>query len=108
MKLKIFKKNLVSTVGIGLNNLTFIYKKIGLNYKKKYTRIKCKHQLHMTRIINKATYSDTLKLKVKRAITFYIKIKSYKGMRHSFGYPVRGQRTHTNAKTKKNSHEIKK
>jgi ribosomal protein S13 len=32
---------------------------------------------------------------------FLSKIKTYKGVRHKLGYPVRGQRTHTNAKTKK-------
>lgn len=32
-------------------------------------------------------------------ITNLIKAKSYKGMRHELSYPVRGQRTRTNAKT---------
>jgi small subunit ribosomal protein S13 len=30
-----------------------------------------------------------------------ININSYKGQRHQIGYPVRGQRTHTNAKSQK-------
>lgn len=34
-----------------------------------------------------------------------IDIQSYKGRRHKFGYPVRGQRTHTNAKTQKKLHK---
>jgi small subunit ribosomal protein S13 len=29
----------------------------------------------------------------------YKKMRNYKGMRHTFKLPVRGQRTHTNAKT---------
>lgn len=30
-----------------------------------------------------------------------IEIKSYRGSRHRHGYPVRGQRTHSNARTQK-------
>lgn len=37
----------------------------------------------------------------KSNISFLKSIKSYKGIRHKNRYPVRGQRTHTNA-TKKN------
>lgn len=33
-----------------------------------------------------------------------INIQSYRGRRHKFGYPVRGQRTHTNARTQKKLH----
>jgi len=33
-------------------------------------------------------------------IEFYKSIKSYKGLRHRNNYPVRGQRTHTNANKK--------
>ena len=33
-----------------------------------------------------------------------IDIQSYAGRRHKFGYPVRGQRTHTNGRTQKNLH----
>jgi ribosomal protein S13 len=34
-------------------------------------------------------------------INFLKKIKCYKGIRHVLNLPVRGQRTHTNAKTSK-------
>ena len=38
---------------------------------------------------------------IKKRINTHISIKSYQGLRHKNGYPVRGQRTHTNAKTQK-------
>jgi small subunit ribosomal protein S13 len=106
MKFKILKKNVASVFGVGKNNLASIYKKIGLNYKKKSINIKFKHQQRINKVINKVSFSDTLKSKIKRSINFYIKLKSYRGIRHLLGYPVRGQRTHTNAK--KNYNEIKK
>jgi small subunit ribosomal protein S13 len=43
----------------------------------------------------------TLKKNIKANIDKKIKIKSYQGLRHKNKLPVRGQRTHTNAKTQK-------
>ena len=42
-----------------------------------------------------------LKEKTKKSINFFYNIRSCKGIRHKKRYPIRGQRTHTNAKTKK-------
>ncbi len=38
---------------------------------------------------------------IARNVFFLIKIKTYKGNRHKKNLPCRGQRTHTNAKTRK-------
>ena len=38
---------------------------------------------------------------IRDSIRFQINIKNFKGMRHKQKYPARGQRTHTNAKTKR-------
>lgn len=50
--------------------------------------------------LNLIIAGDLLKLKLL-IITRFISIKSYKGIRRKRGLPVRGQRTHTNAKTAK-------
>ena len=42
-----------------------------------------------------------LRAEVARNIKRLIDIGSYRGVRHRRGLPVRGQRTHTNARTKK-------
>jgi small subunit ribosomal protein S13 len=42
-----------------------------------------------------------LRAEVSRNIKRLIDIGSYRGVRHRRGLPVRGQRTHTNARTKK-------
>lgn len=42
-----------------------------------------------------------LRRKVSQNIKRYIEIGCYKGIRHKRGLPVRGQRTHTNARTRK-------
>ena len=41
-----------------------------------------------------------LKNSQKQTFEFLFKIRSYRGVRHKLKYPSRGQRTHTNAKTK--------
>lgn len=45
-----------------------------------------------------------LKNLYKARIQRLIDIQSYSGRRHKFAYPVRGQRTHTNARTQKKLH----
>jgi small subunit ribosomal protein S13 len=50
--------------------------------------------------LNLIIAGDLLKLKLL-TINRFISIKSYKGIRRKRGLPVRGQRTHTNAKTAK-------
>lgn len=42
-----------------------------------------------------------LRREVAANIKRYIEIGSYRGLRHRKGLPVRGQRTHTNARTRK-------
>lgn len=42
-----------------------------------------------------------LKRELTQNIKRLIEINSYKGIRHKRGLPVRGQRTHTNARTRK-------
>lgn len=43
----------------------------------------------------------SLKREVSQNIRRLIEIGCYKGIRHRRGLPVRGQRTHTNARTRK-------
>jgi small subunit ribosomal protein S13 len=47
------------------------------------------------------TIEGTLRGEVSRNIKRLIDIGSYQGLRHRVGLPVRGQRTHTNARTRK-------
>lgn len=45
------------------------------------------------------TFDSELRRTIKHDIQRTISIGSYRGFRHHAGLPVRGQRTHTNAKT---------
>ncbi|MCJ7727269.1 MAG: 30S ribosomal protein S13 [Actinobacteria bacterium] len=47
------------------------------------------------------TIEGDLRREVSQNIKRLIEINSYRGIRHKRGLPVRGQRTHTNARTRK-------
>ena len=59
----------------------------GINY--------CDRQYNIN--INK----KVLHIAIKSFITFYEDLKIYAGIRHKFNYPTKGQRTRTNAKTRR-------
>ncbi len=52
-------------------------------------------------IENDCTIEGDLRREVSQNIKRLIEINSYRGIRHKRGLPVRGQRTHTNARTRK-------
>lgn len=97
----IYKKQKLNILGIGKNKYVIICKKLGINYNQKKIQCTKKMSLKFNNLIKKYSYQYSLKTKIKKIISFYIKIKNYRGIRHAFNYPVRGQRTKTNAKTQK-------
>jgi len=54
-----------------------------------------------TWVEDKLTVEGDLRREVAQDIKRKIEIGSYQGIRHRKGLPVRGQRTHTNARTRK-------
>jgi small subunit ribosomal protein S13 len=95
------KKVNLSKAGVGFSKLEEIYKISGLNFKKAGVVFRSNKKKMLRELTNKLSYSDSLKFKMKKSIEFYTKLKNYRGVRHLAKYPVRGQRTHTNAKTVK-------
>jgi len=97
----IFNKKTINNYGIGKNKSIEILKHVGLNLRKQPKVLKLKQQIDVEKKLKKSLHGKKCKDNVKDLILFLTKIKTYKGVRHKLGYPVRGQRTHTNAKTKK-------
>ncbi len=52
-------------------------------------------------IVNEYKVEGDLRLSVSQNIKRLKEINSYRGLRHTKGLPVRGQRTKTNARTKR-------
>ena len=87
--------------GINKTKSLFICKKIGFskNFKIKY--LSKEHINKLVKIIESLNInlaSDLKKIKLLNSKNL-INIKSYRGLRKNQGLSVRGQRTHTNAKT---------
>ena len=95
------KKKFKKITGIGNKNINIIYNEIGLNPRIFQVVVKPKQDRAVNYLIKRMSFNKTLKIKIRKIINFYINIKTYKGLRHQSKQPVRGQRTHTNAKTVK-------
>ena len=93
--------NLQSTYGVSFVKLTKLSLSAGLNTRHSKFISKRVVYLKVQKIINLVPNSVELRSRIKKALTFLWSIRSYKGFRHKFCLPARGQRTKTNARTKK-------
>jgi len=88
--------------GIGWLKSIFISSRLGFAYPFSLNNINLYYYFALVYILDFFTW---LEVRIKRAIFLNIKnlykIESYKGLRHKDSLPVRGQRTRTNASTKK-------
>ena len=95
--------SLTHIYGIGQTNALIFNRKLGFSTNFKTTELSKKQINNVIKIIEASgiTLAGDLK-KIKLLITKkLLSIKSYRGLRLYRGLPVRGQRTHTNAKTPK-------
>lgn len=92
----------VKEFGINNNIQKKVYYKLGINEKVPFTKLKNNLLFKTENVFKKQQIKKGkfLKENIKKNIDFMIELKSYKGTRHKLKYPVRGQRTHTNAKTR--------
>ena len=92
--------NIIKTFGINRKTTLSSFKKSGLNTKKNLKFLKPKQNLEINKNFINESIGKKLSNSSKENIEFLFKIKTYRGIRHKLKYPARGQRTHTNAKTK--------
>ena len=92
---------LTKIYGIGKNTAFLICKKLGfsINLKvKDLTQEQVSNILQTVELLD-LTLNNELKKFKSLSLKKLISIKSYRGLRRVRGLPVRGQRTHTNAKS---------
>lgn len=93
--------SLTKIFGIGKFQSFLICKKIGLAYNSKLSKLTSNQIIKLVKLIENSSLlinSNLRKYKIT-LINKLIQIKTYKGIRRLHGLPIRGQRTHTNAKT---------
>ncbi len=88
--------------GIGPNNAKIICDQIGIPAERRVNQLTEQEVLRIREMID-ANY--TVEGDLRREVAMNIKrmndMASYRGLRHRKGLPVHGQRTHTNARTRK-------
>lgn len=88
--------------GVGNKSVTEIKSLFGVNLKKSAEfNLSYNGVLRIKKYLRIKKTAALLQTVVKKRINNFIAIKSFKGLRHKNGYPVRGQRTHTNSKTQR-------
>ena len=88
--------------GIGRTKAREITAKLGIEPQRRVQDLTDQEVLHIREMID-SDYSveGDLRREVAMNIKRLMDLASYRGLRHRRGLPVRGQRTHTNARTRK-------
>jgi len=93
---------LTSIFGIGKSTSISILKRLGISEEKKVQDLTDDEVNHIRNIITgEIKVEGALKTEVQANIKRLMDIGSFRGKRHRRGLPVRGQRTKTNARTRK-------
>jgi small subunit ribosomal protein S13 len=88
--------------GIGRTRSKSILHRAGIDFDKKIAELS-EEEINRVRQILEAegAVEGDLRKETSMNIKRLIEMGSYRGLRHRRGLPVRGQRTHTNARTRK-------
>ena len=93
---------LTSIFGIGVSTSRRILNKLGIDESTKVNQLTDDEVNKIrTEIANEIKVEGALRSEVQMNIKRLIDIGTYRGKRHRKGLPVRGQRTRTNARTRK-------
>jgi small subunit ribosomal protein S13 len=88
--------------GIGRSRAETILKKLNISNSIKAKDLSEEEIVKIREYIeNNFTIEGDLRREISQNIKRLIEVNSYRGIRHKRGLPVRGQRTHTNARTRK-------
>lgn len=88
--------------GIGLTTAKKILAEAGVNPDTRVKDLTEEETVRLREYIDKnLKIEGDLRREVSQNVKRLMEIGSYRGLRHRKGLPVRGQRTHTNARTRK-------
>jgi small subunit ribosomal protein S13 len=88
--------------GIGARNAQEIVTKVGIPEARRVAQLTDQEVLQIREVIDRDYMVEgDLRRDVSMNIKRLMDLGCYRGLRHRRGLPVRGQRTHTNARTRK-------
>ena len=96
-------RSLTQNYGLGAQRVKDLCRFVGIAYDTKIKDLESEQIETLISHIQMQTFLTGQELKNSKLKNFkrLIEIKSYRGLRRVKGYPVRGQRTHSNGKTPK-------
>ena len=92
--------------GIGKFRALQICNTLDINYQLKVGDISDNDLDRIRNVVNNYVIEGDLRREISMNIKHLIDLKCYRGMRHIKGLPVRGQRTKTNARTRKGAKRL--
>ncbi len=92
---------LTAILGIGRSRARRICDAAGIGHSVKIKDLSDGQMDKLREQVSKITVEGDLRREVSMNIKRLMDLGSYRGLRHRRGLPVRGQRTHTNARTRK-------
>jgi small subunit ribosomal protein S13 len=87
--------------GIGRSGARKVLREAGVNLDIKTDDLSEEDLGKLRRVIDSLKVEGDLRREVALNIKRYVDLGAYRGVRHRRNLPVRGQRTHTNARTRK-------
>ena len=92
---------LTAILGIGRSRARLICAAAGVNHATKVKDLSDNQMDKLREQVSKVTVEGELRREVSMNIKRLIDLGTWRGKRHRLGLPVRGQRTRTNARTRK-------
>ncbi|OGY18831.1 MAG: 30S ribosomal protein S13 [Candidatus Chisholmbacteria bacterium RIFCSPHIGHO2_12_FULL_49_9] len=87
--------------GVGRRNVKQILAEANVNADKRAKDLATEEVARLQRAIDKINTEGNLRKQIRENIERLKRIGTYRGLRHAMGLPVHGQRTRTNARTKR-------
>jgi small subunit ribosomal protein S13 len=87
--------------GIGPKASDEILKEANVDGEKRANQLTSDEVNRVQRVVEKYNIEGNLRRQINDNIDRLKRVKSYRGLRHSMGLPSRGQRTRSNARTRK-------
>ena len=87
--------------GVGRNNVLEVLKKAGVETTKRTKTLSEEEQKKIQKVLEVYKLEGDLRAEISANIKRLKEVGSYRGFRHSKNLPARGQRTRSNARTKR-------
>jgi len=87
--------------GIGKTNVDTILEQARVDVDKRASALSADEIARIQRVLEKFQVEGELRKQIRESIERLKRVGSYRGLRHTMGLPVRGQRTRVNARTRR-------